>query len=161
MRIGISTGRMVVGDAGPDDASDYKVLGDTVNLGARLESANKMTGTRILVSGRTTEMAGDRFLFRPIGKLRPADKSEGVMTYKPVSSRAAATEAQERVVRLSDAVVRAFDGGRFMDSLEAAKAMETELGPSRFITLYREQAGSRLEPGPNEQGDRSIVFIEK
>jgi hypothetical protein len=124
-------------------------------------SANKMTGTRILVSGRTAEMAGDRFLFRPIGKLRLAGKSESVMIYEPVWSRAATTEAQERVVGLSDAVVRASDGGRFMDSLEAAKAIETELGPSRCITLYREQAGSRLESGPNEQDDRSIVVIEK
>ena len=47
MRTGVSSGQMIVGDAGPQDASDYTVLGDTVNLGARLESANKYLGSRI------------------------------------------------------------------------------------------------------------------
>src|SRR5947209_17163290 len=78
VRVGISTGRMVVGDAGSPDASDYTVLGDAVNFGSRLESANKFTGTQVLVSGRTAELSRDRFLFRPVGKLRVVGKSEEV-----------------------------------------------------------------------------------
>src|SRR5260370_25193181 len=72
-RAGISTGDMVVGDAGDvhhgTSRSDYTVLGDCVNLGARLETANKIMGTFNLLSARTVELAGYKFLFRPIDKL--------------------------------------------------------------------------------------------
>jgi class 3 adenylate cyclase/CHASE2 domain-containing sensor protein len=161
MRIGISTGRMVVGDAGPDDASDYTVLGDAVNLGARLESANKMTGTRTLVTARTTELAGNRFLFRPVGKLRVAGKSEGVMTHEPVAPLAEATAEQRRLVVLSDTIVQAFVAGHIDGCISAVERMENELGPSRFTTLYREQAESQLRSGRSGNPNGLIVFIEK
>jgi adenylate cyclase len=85
---GVSTGPMVVGDAGSHLRSDYTVLGDAVNLGARLESANKAVGTKVMLSGRTVELLGDRFLVRPIGKLRVAGKTEGVMTFEPLAPAA-------------------------------------------------------------------------
>src|SRR5207248_7272570 len=53
MRAGITTGTEIVGDAGPVGRSDYTVLGDSMNLSARLESANKVTGTQILISQET------------------------------------------------------------------------------------------------------------
>ena len=49
MRIGIATGEAVVGSIGSEKTKNYTVIGDTANLGARLESANKVYGTSVLV----------------------------------------------------------------------------------------------------------------
>ena len=61
MRAGISSGEMVVGNAGSAESADYTVLGDMVNLGARLESANKLVGTSTLITSRTAELLNGEF----------------------------------------------------------------------------------------------------
>ena len=59
-RVGIATGEAIVGDCGaPPKLNDYTVIGDTANLAARLESANKQFGTRVLVDARTIECLQD------------------------------------------------------------------------------------------------------
>ena len=59
-RVGVATGEAIVGDCGaPPKLNDYTVIGDTANLAARLESANKQFGTCVLVDARTIECLQD------------------------------------------------------------------------------------------------------
>ena len=101
MRAGISAGEMVVGDAGSKHRSDYTVLGDIANLGARLETANKFMGTQNLVNHRVIELAGDRFLYRPVGNILFKGKRIGVHTYEVLGLRESADAAQHRLAELS------------------------------------------------------------
>ena len=63
IRIGIATGDIVAGSIGPAGARNYTVVGDTVNLAARLEVANKPLGTRILVDQPTRRLPMTQFCF--------------------------------------------------------------------------------------------------
>ncbi len=113
MRVGIVSGDMVVGDAGPENASDYTVLGDNVNLASRLEGANKATGTNTMIHWKTKELLGERFLCRPIGKLMVKGKTEGVMVFEPLGAAIEADDRQRQIVDCSEKIVQAVCRGGF------------------------------------------------
>lgn len=136
MRCGVNSGQMIVGDAGPSDASDYTVLGDAVNLAARLESANKATGTRILIGRRTAELLGDRYLLRPVGKLRVVGRVQDVMTYDPLCLHSQASEEQVLLANMSRDVVDAFVAGRFAECELAIKRCVERFGEHKLMAVY-------------------------
>jgi adenylate cyclase len=80
--IGISTGDMVAGNIGSDTIMSYTVIGDTVNLGARLESLNKEYGTRIIISEATRSLLKERYDMRPLGDVKVKGKSQAVAIYE-------------------------------------------------------------------------------
>jgi adenylate cyclase len=84
--IGISTGDMVAGNIGSDTIMSYTVIGDTVNLGARLESLNKEYGTRIIISDATRAALKGRYDIRPLGEVTVKGKSRAVAIYEVKSS---------------------------------------------------------------------------
>ncbi len=161
LRCGVASGTMVVGDAGPSDASDYTVLGDTVNLAARLESANKAVGTGILINGRTTELMGDRFLVRPIAKLRVVGKSEGVMVFEPLCDTPAASDALLARVSQTRTVVTAYLRGDFDTALAAIAKVEATQGSDPLTDLYRAACEQHLQAPPGDQFDGHIILERK
>ncbi|KQP33735.1 hypothetical protein ASF49_07645 [Methylobacterium sp. Leaf104] len=86
-RIGINTGRAVVGNFGGTRRFDYTAHGDAINTAARLESANKALGTRICIARTTCDQVSG-VSFRPIGTLMLKGKSVGVEVFEPTRQAA-------------------------------------------------------------------------
>jgi adenylate cyclase len=94
--VGIASGAMNVGNMGSEFRVAYTVMGDTVNLGSRLEGLTKQYGVDIIVSARTTELIPD-FRFRELDLVRVKGKNEPVAIFEPLwlLNEAPAEEQQE------------------------------------------------------------------
>lgn len=84
-RIGIATGLLVAGPVGGAGRRGYTVHGETVNLAARLEAANKEHGTRILISAETAGAVGKDHALRAIDNVVLPGIAEPITAYTPVT----------------------------------------------------------------------------
>ncbi len=82
VRIGINTGEMVVGNMGGASRFDYTVIGDSVNLGSRLEGANKQYGTRIIISEHTYRRVEAEVVVRELDMLIVSGKTQPIRVYE-------------------------------------------------------------------------------
>jgi adenylate cyclase len=82
-RIGVHAGPAIVGNFGGGRFFDYTAYGDTINVAARLEAANKQLGTRICVSAALEARMQD-FRGRPVGDLILRGRTEALRAFEPL-----------------------------------------------------------------------------
>ena len=104
IRVGCSTGPAIVGRFGSERHKNYTAMGDTVNLGGRLEEANRWLGSRILVPEATRQACGDAVVFRRFGPARIRGKSEPIVLYEPLATEPASPEVKAVAGAFSRAV---------------------------------------------------------
>ena len=86
-RIGVHAGPALVGNFGGNRFFDYTAYGDTINIASRLESANKVLGTRICVSAAAADST-ENFRGRPVGDIVLRGRSEPLRAYEPLTAAA-------------------------------------------------------------------------
>jgi adenylate cyclase len=82
IRIGINSGRMLVGNIGSELRLNYTVIGDAVNVASRLEGANKQYGTQILIGAETARLIRHAFVIREIDSIAVYGRTEGLAVYE-------------------------------------------------------------------------------
>jgi adenylate cyclase len=145
MRVGIATGVGTVGDCGaPPDLRDYTVIGDTANLAARLESANKQFGTRILIDGRTKELLPDDLLTRPLGNVAVVGQEHATDLFELVAERGRETPEQRDLAERTAGAIERFRAGDLEGASGAWREIVARHGPSPAADLYLAEIEARL-----------------
>ncbi len=130
LRIGIATGDVVIGDIGSDVARNYTVLGNTVNVAARLEGVNKIYGTRILITEDVAKLAAGQFLLRELDQIVVAGKTEPERIFELIGGM---TKEASGLSAYAEGLAawRNKDWNRAEDAFHACLALRPNDGPSK------------------------------
>jgi adenylate cyclase len=159
-RVGINSGPMAVGFTGSSHLINYTVLGDSVNLGSRLEGANKLYNTRIMLADSTAQLVRSRFVLRKLDLLQVKGKLQPMPVFELIAEGPPNQATSRRVGKYEEALAlyqcQNWNGAERI--LIELLAEFPDDGPSK--TLIKRIAAYRLDP-PGMAWDGVYVAKEK
>ena len=161
IRMGIATGEAIVGTIGASAARSYTVIGDTVNLAARLEDINKVYGSSIILTEETYRLSQNVIEARELDLVTVPGKTEPVRIYEAMGR---AGELGEKEIKLRSlfseglAAYRRRDWDDAQAHFESCLEISTEDGPSH---LFVERISHLRSTPPSSDWDGVWHISEK
>ncbi len=151
--IGIASGEMNVGNMGSQFRAAYTVMGDTVNLGSRLEGLTKSYGVQIVVSAQTAELSPG-VSYRELDRVRVKGKLEPITIFEPLA------EADRPAAVQFAAALRSFRA-RDWEAAEALLRQLESAAPHALYALYVERIRRFRAHPPPPDWDGVFTFDTK
>jgi adenylate cyclase len=157
--VGINTGPVVFGSVGSRDRMDFTSIGDTVNLAARLEGANKNYGTRSLISEAVYRKVSSEFLCREIDLITVVGKKRPVRIFEIIGTVADTGPEQLHLAKQFETALLAY---RTQD-WDSAQSMFFELwqtteDEASAVFLRRIDLFRKAKPEPDWDGVFALTF---
>jgi adenylate cyclase len=160
-RIGINTGHMVVGNMGTDNKMNYTIMGNAVNLAARLEGVNKQYGTWILASEDTVRETGNSLLTRRLDRVRVVGINEPVRLHELVDIAENATVQQRKLVEVFHGALDCYERREWKQAVggfKEALAIHADDPPSK---KYLDRSIQNMKEPPADTWDGVYNLTEK
>ena len=157
--VGIASGEMNVGNMGSEFRIAYTVMGDTVNLGSRLEGLTKQYGVDIIVNERTRDLVPD-FGFRELDIVRVKGKTRPAAIFEPLGPTA---DISQQTTEMLDAYAEAIAAYRVKQWDAAATAFENlrQHSDDLLYNVYLDRIERFRQRPPPEDWDGIFEHLSK
>jgi len=156
MRVGINTGRMLVGNIGSSERLSYTVIGDPVNVASRLEPLGKIYGVDIVIGEDTRIAADDAINFRRLDRVAVYGRTQGLAIYELLDM--AEGSAVPEWVETYEAGLAAYEDRRWREAVRLFEAAAARRGGDRPSEILLERCHAYLaDPPPDDWTPISVL----
>jgi adenylate cyclase len=157
--VGVNHGDVIVGNIGHPKRMEFTVLGDSVNLAARLESATKQFHADILVGGEAEKLTRDQFVYRAVDLMTVKGKTKPVEVFGVLSDRSQPPPAW---LAAYHEAIKLYRGRQFAQAISRFENVQKEIGGGDYLcTMYAGRCAEYIKQPPPEDWDGSYTLSEK
>ena len=161
-RLGLNTGDMVVGFMGTPGKMDYTIMGNAVNLAARLEGVNKQYDTKgILISQDTRSQIGEEFIVRPLSRVTVVGIPAPIRLYELFELRSEASAEMLEMLEIWNDAFKAWENHKFADAGKLFAEVYRRDPEDRTARLYSKRCEKFVVTPPPEKWNGVDALTEK
>ena len=160
-RIGLNSGEMIAGYMGSENKKNYTMMGNNVNLAARLEGVNKQYHTGgVLISEATRTKLSDKFLVRSLDRVQVVNVKTPIRLFELIGFKSEAGDAVIKYIEDWEVALKKFESGDYKGALADFNVLHSQNSHDNVVTYYIELTEKFFAKGkvPTEADDFGVSY---